>query len=129
AQPVLGRNVSGRLWKSRSQSQRAIAQRTTGTKELSSSWKAKEAERTKLAAVKQKEREMREAKIAEKEALKAAKLEREKRRAENEMKSSTFQTITKTHKLKGMSKKQLRQIKKMQVNSKTGQVELVSPWS
>jgi hypothetical protein len=34
----------------------------------------------------------------------------------------------KAEKLKGMSKKQLRSIKKTAVNSKTGAVELVSPW-
>ncbi len=36
--------------------------------------------------------------------------------------------ISKTHKMKTMSKKQLRQIKKRQVNSRTGEIEFVSPW-
>lgn len=40
---------------------------------------------------------------------------------------SLFQ-IVKTDKIKAMSKKQLRQIKKTQVN-RLGQVELVSPWA
>jgi rRNA-processing protein CGR1 len=128
-QPQLGRNASGRPWKGRNQSQRAVIQRTAGTKEIGSSWAKKEAERARLAAVRAKEREMKDAKKAEVEASKQAKLEREKRRADNELKSSSYQTITKTHKLKGMSKKQLRQVKKMQVNSKTGAVELVSPWT
>lgn len=54
--------------------------------------------------------------------------ERLARRQENELKATVMQTISKTHKLKTMNKKQLRQIKKTQVNVQTGKVELVSPW-
>lgn len=39
-----------------------------------------------------------------------------------------FSQMSKTHKMKTMSKKQLRQIKKRQVNSRTGEIEFVSPW-
>jgi hypothetical protein len=54
--------------------------------------------------------------------------ERAAMRAANEMKNTVMQTITKTHKLKSLNKKQLRQIKKTAINAKTGQLELVSPW-
>src|SRR5689334_5408469 len=53
-QPQLGRNASGRPWKGRNQSQRAVLQRTAGTKEIGSSWAKKEAERARLAAVRAK---------------------------------------------------------------------------
>ena len=39
-----------------------------------------------------------------------------------------MQTMTKTHKIKTMNKKQLRQIKKTAINAQTGNLELVSPW-
>lgn len=128
-EPVLGRNVSGRKFKTRVQSQRAIKQRTAGTKELSSTWQKKIELKNKLAAVRTMEKEMKEAEKTKAEEEKTAKLEREKRRQQNEIKNTQMQTITKAHKLKGMSKKQLRQVKKMQVNQKTGEVELVSPWT
>ena len=64
----------------------------------------------------------------ERKEEKEAKLEKEKRRQANELKNTTFQTITKLHKLKTMSKKQLRQIKRQQFNQKTGQIEFVSAW-
>lgn len=44
------------------------------------------------------------------------------------LKNYFYRQISKTHKMKTMSKKQLRQIKKRQVNAKTGEIEFVSPW-
>jgi len=83
-----------------------------------------------LQATETKELEtaLKEAKRARKQAERKRREDRQALRAENELKSTTMQTIHKTHKLKTMNKKQLRQIKKTQVNAKTGQVELVSPW-
>ncbi|CAM9319054.1 unnamed protein product [Ectocarpus sp. 8 AP-2014] len=123
-----GRCVSGRDWKARNQSQRASMQRTTATETLSSSWAKKLEIKAKRQAIMAMEKEMRDAKLQEIEDKKQEKLEREKRRQQNEMKNTTYQTISKTHKMKTMSKKQLRQIKKRQINSRTGEVEFVSPW-
>ena len=93
------------------------------------SWEAKEAERLRKKEIKAKEAEM---KIASRQAI-LDKVERrkeqERRRAENEYKSMQLQhmnTGTLGNKMKTMSKKQLRQIKKTRMNSKTGVVELVS---
>ena len=70
-----------------------------------------------------------------KEEKRQAKIEERKRREENlarkaanEMKNTVLQTMTKTHKIKTMNKKQLRQIKKTAINAQTGNLELVSPW-
>ena len=68
--------------------------------------------------------EKRQAKIEERRV----KEERLARKQANEMKNTVMQTMTKTHKLKSMNKKQLRQIKKTAINAQTGQLELVSPW-
>lgn len=125
---MLGRNASGRVWKGRQQSIRAVAQRTAGTKVLASSFQERQRRKAELQAVKDRERELHEAKQLRIEEEKAAKLEKERRRQANELKNTTYQTITKAHKLKTMSKKQLRQVKKTQLNQRTGEIELVSPW-
>ena len=68
--------------------------------------------------------EKRQAKVEERRQ----KEERLARKQANEMKNTVMQTMTKTHKIKTMNKKQLRQIKKTAINAQTGQLELVSPW-
>ncbi|CAM9634924.1 unnamed protein product [Ascophyllum nodosum] len=123
-----GRCVSGRVWKTRTQSQRASFQVTTATVTLSTSWKKKLEIKTKRQAAKAMEQEMRDTKRQEIEDKKQEKLERERRRQRNVMKNTTYQTISKTHKMKTMNKKQLRQIKKRQINPRTGEEEFVSPW-
>ena len=71
--------------------------------------------------------------IANREAERKARIEKlvakRKRKAENEMKSSTYQQITSDSKIKRMSKNQLKLVKRMQVNAYTGVAELVSPWA
>lgn len=54
--------------------------------------------------------------------------ERKRRREENQYKSSKFQVVTDPEKLKSMSKKQLRMIKKTRVTER-GTIEFVSPYS
>jgi len=124
-----GRNVSGRSWKIRPQKRTS----TLVTKVLSNnlvkgSWEEKEAERRKKKEIKARENEIKErsrqTKIDKKERAK----EQEIRRAENEYKSMQVQTMntgTLGAKMTAMSKKQLRQVKKTRMNSKTGVVELV----
>ena len=74
--------------------------------------------------------ERRQAKILKKER----RLENERRRAENEFKNAqksakALNTGRLRSTLKSMSKKQLRQIKKTRMNSKTGVVEYVSAYA
>ncbi len=54
--------------------------------------------------------------------------ERKRRREENQYKSSKFQVVSDPEKLKSMSKKQLRMIKKTRVTDR-GTIEFVSPYS
>jgi len=84
-------------------------------------------------AILEKEKEMKEEKkqgILEK---KERRLQNEKRRMENEFKvaSSSAQRLGKNSdfKLKAMNKKQLRQIKKTRMNTKTGTIEYVSAYA
>jgi hypothetical protein len=76
--------------------------------------------------VKVLENDLKDARKKRIEEAKAKRLEKEKRRIANEYKNSSYQMIDAT-KMKTMSKKQLRMVKKTSVNSK-GQVELVNPW-
>jgi hypothetical protein len=72
------------------------------------------------------ERQVKEAKIQRIEDEKAKRVEREQRRIANEYKNSSYQVIDGA-KMKTMSKKQLRMVKKTSVNTK-GQIELVNVW-
>ena len=118
-----GKPVSGRSWK-KVQRTRFSAVKTKARKEFNSTWDEKLAVRSKLASLKELQQEIKDRRQKEKEGRIEAKAERERRRKENELKSAQVQVITKTHKLKGMSKKQLRQIKKTRMN-KNGVIEYV----
>lgn len=131
--PVIkGRNVSGRAWKKTDQKRASFLVTKTPENNASKSWKLKVAERALRKAAKQREDEMKQErrnKILEK---KERRLENEKRRMENEFKvsSKSAQKMGNNFdlKLKAMSKKQLRQIKKTSVNNRTGVVEFVSAY-
>ena len=95
------------------------------------SWEEKTAEQLRKKEIKEREEEMKrekKEKILEKKRLRE---EQEKRRAENELKNMKVQTLTRNvdGKLKAMSKKQLRQIKKSRMNTKTGVVEYVDAYA
>lgn len=128
-----GRNLSGRTWKARPQ-KRASSLVKTSVNNQSRVWKERQAETLakKQAAdlQKQLQEERRQAAVEKKER----RLENERRRAENELKNiaKSVQTLnynTANLKLKAMSKKQLRQIKKTRVNTKTGVVEYVPAYA
>ncbi len=119
---------SGRVWKAK-QTFRSSTQKRQGIlSHLSKSFEERKKEREHKEAVKALEKSMKEEKAAEKQAEKERRLEKQKRRMENEYKSSIYQAIN-PEKIKNMSKKQLRLIKKTAVNRQTGKVELVNPWS
>ena len=92
-------------------------------------------------AEKQRRKEMLELQNEMKEEKRQAKLqknerrlEQERRRMENEYKnatkgSKTLNTNTAGLKMKAMNKKQLRQIKKTRMNTRTGVIEYVSPYA
>jgi hypothetical protein len=90
---------------------------------MSTSFEKKQLDREKKDRIKQLEQDMvneKKEKIAEKKRLAE---ERKKRVAANEYKNSVYQVLN-TETMKGMSKKQMRLVKKTAMN-KQGQVELV----
>eukprot|EP00538_Stauroneis_constricta_P012172 CAMPEP_0119568020 /NCGR_PEP_ID=MMETSP1352-20130426/37682_1 /TAXON_ID=265584 /ORGANISM="Stauroneis constricta, Strain CCMP1120" /LENGTH=154 /DNA_ID=CAMNT_0007617353 /DNA_START=81 /DNA_END=548 /DNA_ORIENTATION=- len=108
-----GRNVSGRSWKIRPQKRSSlkIKSRTFTNKET-----------------KQLELELKEQTKQSKIQKRLRREENEKRRAMNEYEQTKVMVLnsnTAHTKLRAMSKKQLRQIKKSRVNTKTGVVEYV----
>ncbi|EGZ10983.1 hypothetical protein PHYSODRAFT_264714 [Phytophthora sojae] len=127
AGPPRGRPVSGRVWK-KVQKTRFSAQGFKGTKVLSTTWEEKMLKRSKLKELKELQAEIKARRQAERDAKRQAREEKEKRRKENELKSASVQVISRTHRLKTMSKKQLRNIKKTIVN-KQGVVEYVPVYS
>jgi len=118
-----GKPVSGRPWK-KVQRTRFSAIRYKATKELSTTWDEKLQLKGRKKEMKVLEREIADRKKQEKVDKRVAREEKEKRRLANELKTASVQVISKTHKLKGMSKKQLRNIKKTRM-SKSGVVEYV----
>jgi len=128
-----GRNVSGRSWKVRPQ-KRASSLITTKTNNRSKSWEAKKNEKSARQQAKQLQQELAEKKRLEIQAKKERRLENERRRQENEFKTAqqSAQALN-TGKvgitLKAMSKKQLRQVKKTRMNTKTGVVEYVPAYA
>ncbi|RLN71019.1 hypothetical protein BBJ28_00013991 [Nothophytophthora sp. Chile5] len=121
-----GRPVSGRVWK-KVQKTRFSSQGFKGTKVLSTTWEEKLLKRSKLKDLKELQAEIKARHQAERDAKRQAREDKEKRRKENELKSAAVQ-ISRTHRLKTMSKKQLRNIKKTIVN-KQGVVEYVPVYS
>lgn len=123
---IEGKPKSNRPWKTRQTTRFSAAKRQGVVSHLSLSREQKQAKKEQHEQMKAVEREMKEAKLKRIEDEKTRRLEKEQRRIANEYKSSAYQAINPS-KMKTMSKKQLRRIKKTSVNSK-GQVELVSPW-
>jgi|UniRef100_A0A8J9S4F3 hypothetical protein len=130
---IKGRNVSGRVWKVRPQ-KRASTLVKTKTNNLVKSWESRQTEKLArkeaLELQKHLQDERRDAAVAKKER----RLENEKRRAENEYRNMQKSLQTLNHAklgstLKAMSKKQLRQVKKTRLNTKTGVVELVPAYA
>ncbi|CAM9388541.1 unnamed protein product, partial [Ectocarpus fasciculatus] len=111
---------SGRKWKVMN-NERSSAQHRKGVLGfMSTSYEEKKLAKEKKDRIKQLEQDMvdeKKAQIAEKRRLAE---ERKKRVAANAYKSSVYQVLN-TETMKGMSKKQLRQVKKTTVN-KQGQV-------
>lgn len=128
-----GRNVSGRSWKVRPQKRASSLIKTkvnNGTKTWEERQQEKLARKEALELQQELREERRQAKILKKER----RLENEKRRAENEFKNAQksakeLNTGKLKSTLKAMSKKQLRQIKKTRMNSKTGVLEYVSAYA
>jgi len=131
--PTKGRNVSGRSWKVRPQ-KRASTLIKTKTNNQTKSFQERLREKNTRKEILEVQAELREERRQGKVLKKERRLENVKRRAENELKqaqkSAKQLNLGKLpSKLKAMSKKQLRQIKKTRLNPKTGVVEYVPAYS
>lgn len=128
-----GCNASGRKWKIRPQKRASSFVKTkvnNGTK----SWDERQQERLARKEATELQSELREERRQGKLLKKERRLENERRRAENEFKEAQksvklLNTGRLKSTMKAMSKKQLRQIKKTRMNSKTGVVEYVSAYA
>ena len=128
-----GRNVSGRVWKVRPQKRASTLIKTT-TNNLVKTWETRQLEKALKHESKELQTELREGRRLGKIAKRERRLENEKRRAENEYKSAQKSAQTLNYNkvgttMKTMSKKQLRQIKKTRMNTKTGVIEYVPAYA
>mmetsp|Transcript_56868 Transcript_56868/g.115782 ORF Transcript_56868/g.115782 Transcript_56868/m.115782 type:complete len:179 (-) Transcript_56868:275-811(-) len=128
-----GRNVSGRSWKVRPQ-KRASTLVKTKVNNQRKTWDQRQQEKLARKEALELQSELREERRQSKILKKERRLENEKRRAENEFKNAQrsakdLNTGKLKSTLKAMSKKQLRQIKKTRMNSKTGVLEYVSAYA
>uniref|UniRef100_A0A1X7USH2 Coiled-coil domain-containing protein 86 n=1 Tax=Amphimedon queenslandica TaxID=400682 RepID=A0A1X7USH2_AMPQE len=106
--PIRGKSKSGRVWRDPGQkSFNSIA-----VSSLKQPWNKRQRELAEKKAAKELERELKETARQEKEEKKRRTEENKKRREENAKKSEIVQKITNTAKLKRLSKKQLKMIKK-----------------
>jgi hypothetical protein len=124
--PVEGRAKSGRVWKTkqsapnRSQKMKGVVAHMAGSLEKRNKEKAR---RNAIRAV---ETQMKEQKAEERRIEKERVDEKAKRRAQNEFKNTKFQVVN-AQKLKTMSKKQLRMVKKTRMAA-NGALELVGAY-
>lgn len=130
---IKGRNVSGRSWKKTSQ-KRASSLIKTATNNQTKSFEERQALKRKRQETIELQKQLKEERIQQLRDKRERRIENEKRRAENEYesakKSAQSLNLNKVHsKLKTMSKKQLRQIKKTRVNPKTGATEFVPAYA
>mmetsp|Transcript_8849 Transcript_8849/g.7907 ORF Transcript_8849/g.7907 Transcript_8849/m.7907 type:complete len:136 (+) Transcript_8849:66-473(+) len=117
---------SGRPWKTKQLSRSSAQNRCGILSHLRKTYDQRKNEKLQLVSMKSLETNMINEKKQKILDEKNRREERKKVKMANEYKSSLYQVINPS-KLKTMSKKQLRLIKKTSVN-KNGQVELVNPW-
>jgi hypothetical protein len=118
-----GRPKSGRTWKVKQKTRASTQNRQGVVAHMAKTFEEKERLRMEKERMLSYERELKEEKKQKIADEKTRRDEQQKRRMENEYKTSVYQTL-RPEKLKGMSKKQLRMVKKTAMN-KNGQVELV----
>ena len=128
-----GRSVSGRSTYRLRPQKRASSLVTKSNKALSKSWDEKEAQRLLKKEVKEAQSIMITERIEAKRLKRQNRLDNEKRRMDNEYRNAkkSMQTLNAGRlgtTMRNMNKKQLRQIKKSRMNSKTGVVEFVGAY-
>eukprot|EP00584_Thalassiosira_punctigera_P005572 CAMPEP_0172528440 /NCGR_PEP_ID=MMETSP1067-20121228/2836_1 /TAXON_ID=265564 ORGANISM="Thalassiosira punctigera, Strain Tpunct2005C2" /NCGR_SAMPLE_ID=MMETSP1067 /ASSEMBLY_ACC=CAM_ASM_000444 /LENGTH=164 /DNA_ID=CAMNT_0013312345 /DNA_START=146 /DNA_END=640 /DNA_ORIENTATION=- len=128
-----GRNSSGRTWKVRPQKRASSLVTSNRANARSKSWEAKQKQRLLNKEIKEAQAELIRDRIEEKRAKRERRAENERRRMENEYENAkrSMQTLNVKrlgNTIRAMNKKQLRQIKKTRMNTKTGVVEFVGAY-
>eukprot|EP00274_Cyanoptyche_gloeocystis_P006867 CAMPEP_0196652522 /NCGR_PEP_ID=MMETSP1086-20130531/1851_1 /TAXON_ID=77921 /ORGANISM="Cyanoptyche gloeocystis , Strain SAG4.97" /LENGTH=161 /DNA_ID=CAMNT_0041983121 /DNA_START=88 /DNA_END=573 /DNA_ORIENTATION=+ len=106
---VRGKPASGRTWKEPAQR----SSTRVSVKQLHTTWGQKMQAKITRKTIQAKQNALLDEKKKAKQAERQRIADRQKQREENERKSSVYQKITKTSKIKKMSKKQLKSIIKM----------------
>eukprot|EP00742_Colponemidia_sp_Colp-10_P005422 GILJ01005794.1.p1 GENE.GILJ01005794.1~~GILJ01005794.1.p1 ORF type:complete len:147 (-),score=37.02 GILJ01005794.1:105-506(-) len=104
-----GKPKSGKSWKEPKKRFSSLV----ATPRIRDSWEAKQRKKQQHVAVKKLENEIKEKKQAAIEEQKRRAEQRKKQKEANELKSTQFQVIKKTEKLKKWSKKARKQLMKM----------------
>lgn len=115
ANMIKGMPVSGRPWKLEAKRKSSMF-KPMNSKNIRTSWEIKMAEKAVKHAVKAKQEALVQARIEEKREKKKEVEEREARKEANRLKSTIVQQVS-TATVRRMSRKQLRTIRKMDVNS------------
>ncbi|XP_062502930.1 coiled-coil domain-containing protein 86-like [Corticium candelabrum] len=103
-----GRPKSGRWWKAEGKRKSSLI----GDKPLHTSWRKRVKQREEKKALKEYEQQLKEELQRQKEEKRKRIEEHRKRKEENERKAEVVQVITNTAKLKRLSKKQRKNIRK-----------------
>lgn len=114
--------VSGRWWKGVEKSRHSMKFKKPS--KLTKSWKRKMEERKKRKEIKQLENEVNALREEKKEKERVKRENKRKRKAAADMMNTRYQVITNADKIKKMSRKQLRKIKKAKVDNE-GNVKFV----
>ncbi|KAL3770413.1 hypothetical protein ACHAW5_002330 [Stephanodiscus triporus] len=129
-----GRSVSGRSsYRLRPQRRASSLITSNRANAKSKSWKDKEVQRRLKKEIRDMEKEVVNERIENKRLKRQRALDNERRRMENEYKNAKLgmQALNANrlgNTMRNMNKKQLRQIKKSRMNSKTGVVEFVGAY-
>ena len=116
ATPIIkGMPVSGRSWKLEAKRMSSM-QVSMNSKAIRKPWEAKMAEKAVKKAIQAKQKKLIDARIEEKREKKREAEERVKRKEANRLKSTVVQAVS-TATVRKMSRKQLRNIRKMDVHS------------
>ena len=116
-----GKPKSGRIWKVETRGKSSVQTLSSLNRDC---YEVRRRKKQKLDDVKALERSLKTERLEEVARQKELRDQRQQKRMENELKSSSYQVLNHS-KLKTMSKKQLRMVKKTSMN-KNGQIELVN---
>mmetsp|Transcript_2436 Transcript_2436/g.6167 ORF Transcript_2436/g.6167 Transcript_2436/m.6167 type:complete len:277 (+) Transcript_2436:50-880(+) len=120
--------ASGRWWKKHQVEKNSMQIYKANPKTLSTSWEKKMALRKKRETIKDLEAQLKAQRDEDNRIAREKRAAKKKRKAENELKNARVQVLRNTEKIKKMSKKQLRMVKKTEVDE-DGNVRLVPLYS